>query len=167
MKKLLLIFIIAAAMTLSGRLAMAADKIGHVNLGALFDEYGKTKDYDAVLTSKEKAYETERSKKVSDIKQLQDKYNLLSDKEKGVKKAELETKVRALQEFDNQRQTELLKERDEKIKEILKDIESAVKQYSVSQGYTLIFNDRVLIYQTKDSDITDKVQEILKSNKGK
>ncbi|MCM8771115.1 MAG: OmpH family outer membrane protein [Candidatus Omnitrophica bacterium] len=144
--------------------ALAADKIGHVDLARLFDEYGKTKEYDAILNSKERAYEAEREKKVNEIKQLQDKFNLLSDKEKDAKKIELEAKVKALQEFDNQRQAELLKERNEKIKEILKDIEKAVSQYAKSQGYTFILNDRILVYQTKDTDITDKVLEILKSS---
>jgi Skp family chaperone for outer membrane proteins len=168
MKKVVLVCIIAVALVLSGRMAMAAEKIGHVDLAKLFDEYGKTKEYDTILTSKEKVYETEREKKVNEIKQLQDKYNLLSDKEKPAKEAELKAKVVALQEFDKNRQTELLKERDEKIKEILKDIENAVKQYSQSQGYTLVFNDRVLVYQTADSDITEKVLTILKSGyKGK
>ena len=168
MKKVLLISIIAVALVLSGRLAMAAEKIGHVDLAKLFDEYEKTKQYDTILTSKEKVYETEREKKVNEIKALQDKYNLLSDKEKPAKETELKNKVIALQEFDKARQTELLKERDTKIKEILQDIENAVKQYSQSQGYTLVFNDRVLVYQTKDADITDKVMTILKSGyKGK
>ena len=49
--------------------------------------------------------------------------NLLSDKEKETKKAELETKIKGLQEFDRQKQTDLRKEQDEKMKEILKDIE--------------------------------------------
>ena len=50
------------------------------------------------------------------------------------------------------------------MKEILKNIEEAVKQYSESQGYTLVFNDRVLVYQSKSLDITDKIIEIV--NKG-
>jgi len=168
MKRALLILVMAVILALPVKMCMAADKIGHVNLSKLFDEYGKTKEYDTILSSKEKVYEAERGKKVDEIKQIQDKFNLLSDKEKATKKSELEAKVKALQEFDNQRQAELLKERDERIKEILKDIETAVKQYSVSQGYTLIFNDRVLVYQTNDSDITDQVLQILKSSyKGK
>ncbi|MFA4842736.1 MAG: OmpH family outer membrane protein [Candidatus Omnitrophota bacterium] len=144
--------------------ARAADKLGYVDLSRIFSEYSKTKDYDKSLGDKTSAYEGEREKKVNEVKQLQDKLNLLSDKEKENKKPEMETKIKSLQEFDRQKTTDLRKEQDEKMKDILKDIEEAVKQCSEKEGYTLVFNDRVLVYQTKAMDITDKIIAIL--NKG-
>jgi outer membrane protein len=141
--------------------AQAAEKFGYVDLSRSFSEYGKTKDYDKTLGDKENAYKAELDKKVAEIKQLQDKMNLLSDKEKDAKKTDLETKVKVLQDFDRQKQADLRKEQDEKMKEILKDIEEAVKKYSEKEGYTMVFNDRVLVYQVKDMDITDKILEIL------
>ncbi len=145
-------------------LAWAADKFAYVDLSRTFSEYGKTKDYDKVLGDKEAKYEAERNKKVDEIKQLQDKMNLLSEKEKQTKKTELDTKAKALQDFDRQNQTDLRKDQDEKMKELLKDIEEAIKHYAEKEGYTLVFNDRVLVYQTKSMDISDKIIEIL--NKG-
>jgi outer membrane protein len=136
-------------------------KIAYVDLSRLFSEYGKTKDYDKVLTDKENAYGSERDKKVTEIKGFQDKLNLLSDKEKQAKKTELETKVKTLQDYDKQKQTDLRKEQDEKMKDILKDIEAAVKKYAEGQGYTMVLNDRVLVYQDKTLNITDKIIEIL------
>lgn len=150
-------------MLLNGPL-QAAEKFAYVDLSRIFSEYNKTKDYDKVLGDEQTAYEKEREKKVNDVKQLQDKMNLLSDKEKESKKQELETKFKSLQDFDRQKQTDLRKEQDEKMKEILKDIEGAVKQHAEKEGYSLVFNDRVLVYQTKSMDITDKVIEIV--NKG-
>jgi len=144
--------------------ALAADKFAYVDLSRSFSEYNKTKDYDKVLADQGAVYEAERDKKVNEVKQLEDKINLLSDKEKETKKTELETKVKALQDFDRQKQTDLRKEQDEKMKELLKDIEDAIKQYSEKEGYSLVFNDRVLVYQNKSMDITDKILEIL--NKG-
>lgn len=145
--------------------ALAADKFAYVDLNRIFSEYGKTKDYDKALGVRQSAYETERDKKVNEIKQLQDKINLLSDKEKEAKKSDMETKVKDLQEFDRQKQTDLRKEQDDKMKEILKDIEGVVKEYAEKEGYTMVFNDRVLVYQAKNLDITDKIINIL--NKGK
>jgi Skp family chaperone for outer membrane proteins len=142
----------------------AADKFGYVDLSRIFAEYGKTKDYDKVLGDKENAYSAEREKKVNELKASQDKMNLLSDKEKEAKKSELETKVKAFQDYDREKQTDLRKEQEEKMKELLKDIEEAVKQYSEKEGYTMVFNDRVLVYQNKSLDITDKIVDIL--NKG-
>jgi len=141
--------------------AQAAEKFGYVDLSRIFSEYNKTKDYDKVLSDKEESYSSEREKKVNEIKSFQDKMNLLSDKEKEAKKADLETRVKSLQDYDRQKQTDLRKEQDEKMKEILKDIEDAVKQYAEKEGFTLVFNDRVLVYQTKNLDITGKIVEIL------
>ncbi|MFA5145543.1 MAG: OmpH family outer membrane protein [Candidatus Omnitrophota bacterium] len=141
--------------------SLAAEKFAYVDLSQIFSEYSKTKDYDKALSDKEKVYTTERDKKISDIKQYQDKYNLLSDKEKEAKKGELETKMKSFQEYDRQKQTDLRKEQDEKMKEILKDIEDAVKEYSEKEGYSLVFNDRVLVYENKSFDITDKIVVIL------
>ena len=144
--------------------ARAEQKFAYVDLSRLFSEYGKTKDFDKTLSEKESTYTAEREKKVNDVKQFQDKINLLSEKEKAEKKTELENKVKALNDFDRDKQTDLKKEQDEKMREILKDIEEAVKKYSEKEGFTMVFNDRVLVYQDKTLDITEKVMEIL--NKG-
>lgn len=142
-------------------LATAADKLGYADLSRLFDEYNKTKDYDKVLEEQQKAYESEREKKVNEVKQIQDTMNLLSEKEKTSKKDVLEQKVKTLQDFDRDKTQDLRKERDEKMKEILKDIEKAVSEYAKKEGYTLVFNDRVLVYQDKNLEITDGVLKIL------
>lgn len=144
--------------------AQSADKFGYVDLSRSFSEYNKTKDYDKALTDKENTYTTEREKKVNEFKQLKDKFDLLSDKEKETKKGDLENKAKVVQDFDREKQTDLRKEQDEKMKEILKNIEDTVKQYAEKEGYTFVFNDRVLVYQDKKYDMTDKIIEIL--NKG-
>ena len=91
--------------------------------------------------------------------------NVLSDKEKEAKKSDYESKVKAFQDFDRQKQTDLRKEQDEKMKEILKDIEEAVKKYAEKEGYNFVFNDRVLVYQDKSYEITDKIVDILNAGK--
>jgi len=168
MKKLAVLFCGAMfVLSLFAGKAMAADKFAFVNLTKIFGEYGKTKDYDKVLGEKETVYGSEREKKVNEIKALQDKFNLLSDKEKETKKGDLEAKIKALQEYDRQKQTDLRKEQDDKMKDILKDIEGAIKQYSEKQGYTMVFNDRVLVYQDKGLDITNEITKILNAPKKK
>ncbi len=157
--------IILCVAVLSG-VAYAAEKLAYVDLTRIFSEYSKTKDYDKVLGDKQSSYEAERDKMVNDIKQFQDKMNLLSDKEKEAKKTELETKIKNLQEFDRQKQTDLRKEQDEKMKDLLKDINDSIKQYAEKEGYTLVFNDRILVYQDKSLDITNKIIEIVNKDKG-
>jgi len=145
--------------------AHAADKIGYVDLSRSFSEYSKTKGFDKTLSDKEKAYTSERDKKVVDLKSFQDKLNLLNDKEREAKGVELQNKVKDFQDYDRQKQADLRKEQEEKMKEILKDIEEAVKEYSEKEGYTIVLNDRVLVYQTKSMDITDQVIKILNNSK--
>lgn len=165
MKRIILVFLGAIfSLTMLCGTARAAEKLAYVDLSKLFSEYGKTKEYDKALGEKESVYSTEREKKVGEIKQFQDKLNLLSDTEKEAKKPEFETKIKSLQDFDRQKQTDLRKEQDEKMKEILKDIEEAVKQCATKEGYTMVFNDRILVYQDKSLDITDKVMAVLNKN---
>ena len=146
-------------------LAMAADKFAYIDLSRTFSEYNKTKGYDKTLSDREKAYTDERDKKVADLKAFQDKLSLLSDKEREAKGADLQAKVKEFQDSDRQKQAVLRKEQDEKMKEILKDIEEAVKKYSEKEGYTLVFNDRVLVYQTKSMDITNQIIAVLNKKK--
>ena len=141
--------------------AQAADKFAYIDLSRTFSEYSKTKGYDKTLSDKEKVYTDERDKKVADLKAFQDKLSLLNDKEREAKGAELQAKVKEFQEYDRQKQETLRKEQDEKMKEILSDIEQAVKKYSEKEGYTLVFNDRVLVYQTKSMEITNQIIAML------
>ena len=145
--------------------AQAADKFGYIDLSRTFSEYNKTKGYDKTLSDKEKTYTEERDKKVADLKAFQDKLTLLNDKEREAKSAELQAKVKDFQDYDRQKQDTLRKEQDVRMKEILKDIEEAVKKYSEKEGYTLVLNDRVLVYQTKSMDITSQVIAILNGGK--
>ncbi|MFA6350324.1 MAG: OmpH family outer membrane protein [Candidatus Omnitrophota bacterium] len=162
MKKLAVLFCSAMfVLSLFAGTAMAADKFAYVNLTKIFGEYSKTKDYDKVLGDKENIYNNERDKKVNEIKQLQEKFNLLSDKEKEAKKGDIEAKIKALQEYDRTKQTDLRKDQDEKMKDILKDIETAIKGYALKNGYTMVFNDRVLVYQDKSMDITEPIIKII------
>lgn len=142
----------------------AADKFAYVDLSRTFSEYAKTKDYDKLLGDKQGGYEADRDKMVNEVKKFQDKMNLLNDKEKESKKDDLEAKIKSLQDYDRQKTADLRKEQDERMKEILKDIEEAVKTYAEKEGITLVFNDRVLVYQSKALDITDKIIESI--NKG-
>ncbi|MCX5700497.1 MAG: OmpH family outer membrane protein [Candidatus Omnitrophica bacterium] len=145
--------------------ALAADKFAYVDLSRTFGDYYKTKDYDKLLTAKENSYTGERDKKVNEFKSLNDKYSLLSDKDKEAKQGELESKAKVIKDFVTQKEGDLRKEQEEKMKEILQDIQNAVKGFSEKEGYTMVFNDRVLVYQNKSMDITDKIIAIL--NKGK
>ena len=165
MRKVLAVVIITVFSFLSlGRVHAAGEKIGSVDVGKLFDEYEKTKEYSKGLEQKASSYEKERDVKISEIKQLQDKLNLLTEAEKEKQQKDLEDKVKAARDFTLTRETDLKKEGDDRLKEVAKDIEEATSQFAKKEGYTMIFNDRVFAYSNKASDVTDKVLETLQAN---
>lgn len=142
--------------------AFAAEgKIGYVDLSRLFDEYYKTKDYDKQLEAKHGELETIGKEKVEEIRESESRLALMKEAQRD----ELETKIEGMkmdaQEFVRQEQTNLTKERNEKIREILLEIEKVVSDYATKEGYEVILNDRVLIFGDPAKDLTEQILTIL------
>jgi len=138
-----------------------AGKIAYLNLTKVFDSYAKTKEYDAALEKKQTAYLQERKDKEQKILDVQSKLALMKEEERTKIAAQVEKDKVDLAAYDRQQQLELRKERDEKIREILGEIEKVVKEFSQKEGYALILNDRVLIYGTPEIDVTDQITKVL------
>ncbi len=141
--------------------SLEGKKVAYVDLSLLFDNYSKTKEYDAILEKKHSEYEDARNKKLDKIREAQNKLALLKDAEKAKLQEEMDKQRADLLEFDRQQQTDLKKQRDEKIREILLEIEKVVRTFAEKEKYAMIFNDRVLIYANKDMDITEKILKLL------
>ncbi|MFH1128512.1 MAG: OmpH family outer membrane protein [Candidatus Omnitrophota bacterium] len=146
--------------------ALAAEKFGYVSIERIGDAYLRAKEYMKNLEDKEAAYTAEIDKKRNEVKQFQDKINLLNDKEKEAKSTELETKIKSFQEFARQKQSDLRKEQIDKTIELSKDIKETITKFAEKEGYTLVFDAAALAYQPKGMDITDKVIEILNKDYG-
>ncbi len=141
--------------------AFAAEKFGYVSIERIGDAYLKAKDYMKVLEDKEAVYTADIDKKRNEVKQFQDKTNLLSEKEKEAKGPELETKIKSLQEFVRQKQSDLRKEQVDKTIELSKEIKDTINKYAEKEGFTMVFDAAALAYQPKGMDITDKIIELL------
>lgn len=136
-------------------------KIGYIDLSKTFDEYEKTKEFDKALEKKGDTKEGERKKLVDEIKELKDQIALLSNKSKDEKQAVIDDKIKKLQEFDQQARDELKQERDEMVRDIVREIDKVIQDYGKKQSYTAILNDRVLVYGDETIDITQDIIEIL------
>ena len=136
-------------------------KVAFIDLSKLFDSFEKTKEYDAVLEKNHKGYETAREEKLTKIQEANSKLALMKAEEKEKLQAEIDTMKRDLMEFDQAQRTDLAKQRDEKIREILLEIEKTVSDFAKKEKYDLILNDRVLIYGNETLDITEQVLSIL------
>ena len=155
-------FLMAGFLVMSTVGAQAADlKVGTVDLPRVFDEYTKTKEFDKSLETKGTAKQAERDKMVADVKKLRDETELLSAKAKDEKQSAIDEKIKALQDFDRVTRDALRKERDGMVKDILKEIETVIQDFGKSQGYSFIFNDRVLVYKSDASDLTSQVIKVL------
>ena len=169
--KIAMLFLAVSAFVLTSAHAAGKDvlspKIGYVDLSRLFDEYYKTKEYDKVLEKKHNEYTKEAEAKMAKIKEAQGKLALMNDE----KKTELEKQIDQMKkdfiEFDRQEKTTLTKERNEKIREILLEIEKVVSGFAESNGYSVILNDRVLIYGAQNLDLTEQVLKILNDGEKK
>lgn len=136
-------------------------KVGYVDLSRLFDEYEKTKEFDKSLESDHNVFQEERDKRIEAIREEQGRLALMKEEEREKLEAELEKKKEELLEFDRQKRTDLTKQRDEKVREILLEIEKVVSDYAEKEKYAYILNDRVLIFGAEEFDLTDEVLKIL------
>lgn len=146
-----------ALVLLAGRAGAADLKIAYVDLAKIFDNYEKTKAYDKTLEAGNVKFQEERNAKIDKIKELQGKAALLKDEEKKKAEAEIEKQKNEVLEFDRAQRTDLTKVRDEKVREILLEIEKTVSEHAKKEGISFVLNNRILVYGQDTADITDPV----------
>lgn len=142
-------------------------KFAYVDLAKLFDGYEKTKEYDKTLEADNSKFQTERNKLIEQIRDLQGKAAMLKDDAKAKNDKEMEKLKNEIMEFDRTKRADLTKARDEKVREILLEIEKVVSEYAKAQGITFVLNDRVLIYGKDTHNITEPILKSLNENYGK
>lgn len=161
MKKLVLAVAVIFAFSLFFGISQKAYakeyKLAYVDLGRVFDEYKETKVSEKALEEKGKAKEADRKTLVDDLKKLKDEQNMLSDKAKAEKQGAIDAKVKALQDFDTKARNELMKERNDRLNAIMKDIEKIVTDYAKENGYDMVLNSRTLLYGGEQYDLTAEI----------
>jgi outer membrane protein len=143
-------------------ISLAGDlRIAYVDLSKVFDGYQKTKEFDAVLQSEGEAFQKERDAMVKKIQDAQSKLALMSDAKRGSMQADIDKEKDDVVAYDKAKRTELGKKRDAKVREILTEIQGIVTDLAKREGYTYVFNDRVMIYGEPRFDLTDQVLKTL------
>jgi outer membrane protein len=141
--------------------AESQGKIGYIDLSRSFDEYQKTKDFDKELENKGDMKQQEREKVVQEIRKMREELELMNKNAREKKEADIEAKIKSLQDFDQEAKTDLTKERDNMVKDILKEMSDVIKEYGEKNGYSIIVNDRVLLYGNPEMDLTNEIIKIL------
>ena len=142
---------------LCGNAAAKEYKIGYVDLAKVSDEYSKTKDYEKNFESQVKAKDAERQKSVDEIRKLKDEQALLSDKAKAEKQTAIDDKIKKLQDFDKGVRDELIKQRNQMLGEIQKDIDGVISAYAKETGYDIVLIKQTVLYGGSDLDLTGEV----------
>ncbi|MBN1405644.1 MAG: OmpH family outer membrane protein [Candidatus Omnitrophica bacterium] len=142
----------------------AADlKIAHADVIRIFEGYNKTKEQNKILEEETNKEKQQRDGMVMQIRKMKDEMDVLSQAAKEKKQAEIDEKIKQLQEFDQRVGLSLRQKQENVMRDILKEIEQIVEKYAQDNGYTMIINTRTLVYSQKQNDITDKILEILNS----
>lgn len=167
MKRVGILFL-AALFILSGAgfktEAQAADtKIGYADIAVVFDSYDKTKDQDKVLAGKSEKEQSKRNKMADKIRNMKNELELLSNKQKDKKQEVIQEEIRNLQDFDRQTKAELKRERDDMVRNILKEIDATISEYAEKNGYGIVLNSRILVYAEEQYDLTREIVNILNS----
>ena len=146
-------------------MSLAADlKIGFVDLSKVFDGYQKTKEFDAVLQSEGESFQKQRDAMIQKIQDAQSKLDLMKDSEKASMQDDIEKQKNDVVAFDKEKRAELSKKRDDKVREILTEIQGVVANLAKQQGFTYVLNDRVMIYGDPQFEVTDQVLKTLNDN---
>ena len=138
-------------------------KIGYVDIFKVFNDYEKTKEYDEKLEAKKNAAEKKLVKKKETIEKLQGKLDLLKKGEKVKEEEKLSKELKEYRNLEREAFTDIRKERDEKMKDIVEDIDKIIKDYARKNGFNLIINSSAVLYGVKAMDVTDEILKI--SNK--
>lgn len=138
-------------------------KVGYVDLAKLFDGYQRTKESDAALGKTGKQKEAELEGRMNDLKKLRQNLELLNDQAREAKVREIEEKQDELQRFRRDAARDLRQQRDGVAKEILKEIDAAVTEYAKANGFSLVLDERSLVYGQAAQDLTDEILKRLNS----
>lgn len=132
-------------------------KIGYVNFMQVYNEYQKTKDYDAKLEGKKAEVEKNLNAKKEKIEEMRNKLNILNEKEQAKEKEKVEKEIQDFRDLERKAFIDIKKERDEKMKEIFEDVSAVVEDYAKKKGYDLILDQPAILYGDKVMDVTTDI----------
>jgi len=161
MRKVLAVLLIVSFCTWAS-LGYAEDlKLGFISLKKVLDDYEKVKDGESQLLKEAEGKNKQREALVKEIKNLREKLDLLSDKQKEKKQKELDAKIKGLQDFTYETRTNLRQNRDEKFREIMKEVKDVIGEYGSSRNYNIIIDDTLLLYKDDSLDVTKDIIKVL------
>jgi outer membrane protein len=161
MKKILVVLVVLFLFASSSKVFAEESKIGYINLKTLLDKYEKVIDGEDELLKEAEQKNEERDKMVKEIKTMREKIELMDDKEKEKSQLNLDEKIKGLQDFTYQTRSSLRQDREEKFRDIMKEVKTVIEEYGKSNGYKMIIDDTLLLYKQDTLDVTEEIVKIL------
>jgi outer membrane protein len=141
-------------------------KVGYVDVARLFDSYERTKQSESLLQQKSQQFERELQQRIEELKKLRAGLELLSERERDVRQREIDQKADDLKRFDLYTKRDLVKERDRITQDIIEEIQQTVQAYAKANGFSLVLDERSVLYGQAVYDITEEVVKQLNARKG-
>jgi outer membrane protein len=161
MKKLSIFVLVLGLVISSQSVCFSKElKIGYVNVFKVFNEYAKTKEYDEKLEKNKKEAEKKLEAKKETIEKLQNKLSLLKEKERSSEEEKMKKEITEYRETERKALIDIKKERDEKMKEIIEDINKVVEDYAKKNKFDLVVNESSVLYGDKAMDITSDIMKL-------
>ncbi|MCF7869798.1 MAG: OmpH family outer membrane protein [Candidatus Omnitrophica bacterium] len=162
MKKFLGVFLVAVAVFSFSASSFAKDlKIGYVDTIEVFNEYQRTKEEDKQLEAKKEKAKESLETREKEIQKIQSKLEVLKEDKQEAERAKLQEKMKEYRDIRQKEFTDIKKERDEMMKDIIEDIDQTIKDYAESNNYDLVVNGNSVLYGLESNDLTDKILTII------
>jgi Skp family chaperone for outer membrane proteins len=154
MRKILVIIAIISAVFCAQSKCFAEElTIGYINLAKVFEGYKKVADSNEKMDK----VKTDVNNMLQDMKKMNEGFDTLSKEAQ----AERKTQILAKQDEIRKRTTDIRKDEETILRDILKDVETVSKELRKKKKLTYIVDDRLIIDGPKESDLTDEVTKML------
>lgn len=163
MKKSLLIAIVMIATSITAN----AQRFAYVNTDYILSnitEYKSAQEQIDKVTAEWKADVEKKQKEIDELyRNFQNEQYLLTEEQKKAKIGEIETKEKAMKEFQKSKfgyEGELFKKRQELVKPIQDKVYEAIEKYAKERGYDFIFDkssSTTILFANPENDKSDEI----------
>ena len=144
-------------------------KIGFVDMTRLFNEYHETKTATANFEKDWNDAQEAINRKADEVRELKEQLQETSDTLSEQQRRNLEERIaeaeRDVKDYYDLSLKKLRREEQEIKRKLLEKLQKAVNDIGVSEGYSMIFRESVLLHGAQTFDLTDEILRKVNSEK--
>ncbi len=164
-------FIFALILLLPMAAVGAEQKIGYVNVSAIFEQYSAAKEAQQTYQKELEELNRQVTEMEQAIQALADTLNYkryyFSEERLREKQQELEQRKKDYLDFRQKAEAKAAQRNDELSKPILNAIEEAIRKVAQKEGFDLVLDSGpgIVLYSKPELDLTDKVLQLLEESR--